>query len=162
MALGPQPLAPGLWPLAPGPSPPAYPVTVNVFPDSDALYFCSDRDAGPRTTSPLVLKSDPWQGHSKFGAAHPVMVQAWCVQPALKAVNVSAAVCATSTAAPPALTSAAEPTATESTATVTVFAFRVPVRIGRFDAPLGPLGLPPPLPPPHAGKAAPTASSVSV
>src|SRR4051794_1831830 len=106
---------------------------VNVFPASEVVYCGSARDAGPRTTWPAVLNSDPWHGHRKFGAAQPVIVQVSCVHVELNAVNVSAPVRAMSTETLLAVAMAAEPTATESTATVNTLPFTVPVSTGRFE-----------------------------
>jgi hypothetical protein len=55
----------------------------------------SEDEAGPCTTAPLVLNSDPWHGHTYREFAKPVTAQPSWVQTAVTVVKVLCAVRAT-------------------------------------------------------------------
>jgi len=62
-------------------------VIVRVLPANCVAYCRSGAEAGPRTTRPLVSNVEPWHGHTKVWLAKPLIVHAWCVQVAPRAMK---------------------------------------------------------------------------
>jgi hypothetical protein len=108
---------------------------------------CSDDTAGPRTTTPFVLKREPWQGQTNSWLSKPVIVHVSCVQIAVIAVNEFWAVWATRKFPTLACTRAALPTAASGDA-ASIVTVTAPFTTGAFTegsegAEDGDVGLPP-------------------
>ena len=69
-----------------------YAVNVITSPVTCALNCCSGRFAGPLTTAPEVVNVEPWQGQTNCDPEKPLIVQASCVQTAVRAVALAAPV----------------------------------------------------------------------
>lgn len=114
--------------------------------------------AGPWTTAPLVLNSEPWHGQTYTELAKPPTSQPSCVQTAVTVVTAVCDVRATRYVPVEAVTVAAPPTAASgdelSTLIVSVRPTSVPVTDGNAGAELGEVELPP-----QAGATAPSVSS---
>jgi hypothetical protein len=115
---------------------------------SNVVGNCRSADeAGPSTTAPLVLNSDPWQGHTYREFAKPVTAQPSCVQTAVTVVHALCAVRATRYVPVETVTVAAPPMAASGdpalTAIVSVRLTSVPDTEGKAGAELGEVVLPP-------------------
>lgn len=107
----------------------------------------SARGAGPDTTAPDVLNREPWHGQTKVWLLYPVMVQASCVQVAVKAAKVVAAVRATRRSPDEVRSNAALPTSTSGDegpiVTVATPPCRLALTCGSGAPTEGDVGLPP-------------------